>query len=310
LFKELLQTFFEDFMGLFFPKVHEWIDFSHISFLSEEVLTDIAAGEKRRVDLAIETKLKEEDALIIVHIENQAYVQQMFNERMFIYFSRLYEKYRRKILPIAVFSYDAIREEPCTFHVEFPFMEVMRFQYYTVELKKKNWRDFLLRDSPVAAALLSRMGYNDSERVQVRKEFLRMLFRLKPDPARTRLLTAFFETYLTLNEQEEQRLQEEINQLYPDEGAGIMDLLTSWEKKGMVKGKIEGKTEAMHELLCKYISACFPEEARELEQQVLQISDLQTLEWIAHRVFTIKNTVEVRKLISDAVTLMAKELAD
>ncbi|MFA5384926.1 MAG: hypothetical protein WC364_09745 [Eubacteriales bacterium] len=48
--------------------------------------------------------MKEEPGLILVHVEPQAYVQKDFNERMFIYFSRLYEKHRRKILPIAVFT--------------------------------------------------------------------------------------------------------------------------------------------------------------------------------------------------------------
>ncbi len=43
----------------------------------------MTAGEKYRVDLLVETKLKGEDSLIIVHIENQSYVQPSFPERMF-----------------------------------------------------------------------------------------------------------------------------------------------------------------------------------------------------------------------------------
>jgi hypothetical protein len=38
--------------------------------------------------------------------------QHNFNERMFIYFVRLSEKYRRKILPIAILSHDSKRTEP------------------------------------------------------------------------------------------------------------------------------------------------------------------------------------------------------
>jgi hypothetical protein len=104
LFKELIQTFFEEFILLFFPEMYDYIDFQHLSFLSEELFTDVTAGEKYRVDLLVETKLKGEDGLIIVHIENQSYVQPSFPERMFIYFSRLFEKYRTKIVPIAVLA--------------------------------------------------------------------------------------------------------------------------------------------------------------------------------------------------------------
>lgn len=38
LFKELIQTFFEEFILLFFPNMYEHIDFRHLSFLSEELL--------------------------------------------------------------------------------------------------------------------------------------------------------------------------------------------------------------------------------------------------------------------------------
>ena len=95
LFKELLSTFFEEFILLFFPDAHEHLDFHDLSFLQEELLSDVTAGEKYRIDLLVETKLKGEEGLIVIHVESQAYVQKEFNERMFVYFSRLYEKYRR-----------------------------------------------------------------------------------------------------------------------------------------------------------------------------------------------------------------------
>jgi hypothetical protein len=76
-------------------------------FLSEELFTDVTVGEKRRIDILVETKLKGEIGLIIVHVEPQAYPQRDFAEWMFVYFSRLYEKYRRRILPIAVYGLSA-----------------------------------------------------------------------------------------------------------------------------------------------------------------------------------------------------------
>lgn len=106
LFKELLETFFAEFMQLFFPEASRAIDLTHIKFLQQEIFTDVTAGEKHKADIIVETKLRKEPGLILVHVEAQSYMQKKFSERMFIYFSRLYEKYRRKILPIAVFTYD------------------------------------------------------------------------------------------------------------------------------------------------------------------------------------------------------------
>ncbi|PIB48381.1 transposase, partial [Pseudomonas sp. 2822-15] len=84
LFKELIETFFEEFIILFFPEAYEYLDFSNVKFLSEELFTDVTEGEKFRLDLVVELELKGEPGLIIIHVEPQSYQQQNFNERMFI----------------------------------------------------------------------------------------------------------------------------------------------------------------------------------------------------------------------------------
>ncbi|MCS5697186.1 Rpn family recombination-promoting nuclease/putative transposase, partial [Desulfofundulus thermocisternus] len=159
LFKELLETFFAEFMELFFPEAARSIDLTQLRFLQQEIFTDVTAGDRHKVDILVETRLKGQPGLILVHIEPQSYVQKNFNERMFIYFSRLYEKYRRKILPVAVFGYDRVRDEPDSFGIAFPFLDVLNFRFYKLELKKLDWREYIHSDNPVAAALLSKMGF-------------------------------------------------------------------------------------------------------------------------------------------------------
>ncbi len=200
----------------------------------------VVAGEKYRVDLLVETKLRGEDSLIIVHIENQSYVQSSFSERMFIYFSRLLEKYRKNIVPIAVFSYDTIRDEPSTFTLQFPFGHVLDFRFFTVELRKQNWRNYIRQDNPIAAALLSKMGYTESERVELKKQFLRMLVRMELDEAKQRLLFGFFETYVKLSDEEERRLRSEVNEMETKEKEQVMELIISYEQKALEKGREEG----------------------------------------------------------------------
>ncbi len=151
---------------------------------------------RRSVDILAQTQLKGETTAIIIHVENQAYHQNDFNERMFIYFSRSHEKYRYRILPIAVFSHGEKKQEADRFEITFPFKDILNFQFYKLELHHIHWRDYIRHNNPVAAALLSQMGYSQAERVQVKKEFLRMLVRLEIDPARMQLIIGFFEQYL------------------------------------------------------------------------------------------------------------------
>ncbi|WP_440897080.1 Rpn family recombination-promoting nuclease/putative transposase [Amphibacillus sp. Q70] len=137
LYKELIHTFFREFLEAFFPDVHENINFQRMKPLSEEVFTNLLDGDTRRLDIVIETTLKDTDVVIIVHIEPQSYKQSDFNERMYHYFSLLYNKYQKPIIPLAVFSYEEDWGEK-QFTMGFPFFHVLTFNYMTLHLRKKN----------------------------------------------------------------------------------------------------------------------------------------------------------------------------
>ncbi|MBE3575026.1 MAG: DUF4351 domain-containing protein [Firmicutes bacterium] len=246
LFKELLRTFFADFLAAFFPEAYQALDLSEIRFLQQEV-TDLAKGGKRSVDILAEVRLKGEEGLILVHVENQAQVDQEFGERMYIYFNRLYHSLRRRILPIAVFSHDGSREEPDTFEMKFRFLDVLHFRFYKLQLRRLYWRDYLHKDNAAVAALMAKMGFRPGERAQVKLEIVRMLARMRLDPARSGLIMAFVETYLPLNRAEEEDFQAGLATLEPKEAATLMEFTTSWHEKGRAEGRVEGRVEGLAE---------------------------------------------------------------
>ena len=305
LFKELLETYFAEFMQIFFPAAAQAIDLKQIKFLQQEIFTDVTAGEKHEVDILVETQLKDEPGLILIHVEPQAYAQKDFNERMFIYFSRLYEKYRRKILPVAIFSYDQERDEPDTFQIGFSFLEVLRFQFYKLELKKLNWRHYIDSNNPAAAALLSKMGFKPGERVRVKLEFMRMLARLKQDPARTELLGGFFETYLKLNREEEEQLYHELGKIDKKEADTIMQITTSWHEKGRMEGRVEGRVEGRIEggqdAICKYLVTRFKVDPAIARDKVQHITDRDVLDRTLTELFTAGSVGEAQSIIQNAV---------
>ena len=112
----------------------------------------------------------------------------------------------------------------------------MSFNFYKLELRKLHWRDYIVSDNPVAAALLSKMGFKPEEKVRVKLEFMRMLTRMKLDPARMELLGGFFETYLKLTRTEEEQLYRELNRIDSKEADAIMQITTSWHEKGRLEG--------------------------------------------------------------------------
>lgn len=53
LFKELLSTFFLEFIELFFPQVTHYLEPDTVQFLDKEVFTDVTSGEEHAEDAYI-----------------------------------------------------------------------------------------------------------------------------------------------------------------------------------------------------------------------------------------------------------------
>jgi predicted transposase/invertase (TIGR01784 family) len=244
LFKELLSTFFLEFLELFFPQIAAAIDPDSVSFLPQEYFADLTVGETKIVDLLAQVRLAGQDVGFLIHLEAQATSRAEFSRRMFFYFSRLHQKYLQRIYPIVVFSFDEpYREEPQQYCVEFDDFKVMEFNFKAIQLNRLNWRDFLNQLNPVAAALMAKMRIDEGDRPRVKVECLRVLATLRLDPARTKLISGFVDTYLRLNVQEEQVFQESVGTLEGTEREGIMQIVTSWMEQGIAEGRTEGIAE-------------------------------------------------------------------
>ncbi|WP_368901826.1 Rpn family recombination-promoting nuclease/putative transposase [Oceanobacillus oncorhynchi] len=243
--KKLIQEFFEEFIEAFFPNLHPHIDFSNVSFLEQEVYLDYINGRKKEIDVLAEVKLNHEDKILHIHTEAQSTHEADFPERMFLYFSYLYAKHRKPIQPIAVLSYNREKEEPTQFRIDTPTQDVLQFNFLQLHLIKKDWRAYIQSDNPAVAALLSQMGYEAHERVQVKLEFLRMITRMQINPAQMEFLYGYFETYLKLNKEEEAQMMEQMENLPEEEKDMVLQLPNSYFERGLEKGKQEGIEEGI-----------------------------------------------------------------
>ena len=238
LFKELIQTFFWEFIELFLPDVLSYISTDNLTFLPEEVFTDVTSGDKRKIDLLAQVKWQGKDRYFLIHVENQAYTQSEFERRMFHYFARLDAKYLLPIYPVVIFSYkQPKRPEKEQYQVTFPDKKILEFNYTSIQLNRLNWREFLTQPNPVAAALMAKMDFPSEERAKVKLECLRMLATLRLDSARIDLISGFVDTYLRLNAKEEQQFESELKQAGLAEEEKVMEIVTSWMEKGIERGE-------------------------------------------------------------------------
>ncbi len=104
--------------------------------------------------------------------------------------------------------------------------------------------------NPVSAALLSKMGYNEREKVKIKIEFYRILTELKIDLEKQDILVDFFQTYLILSEEEEESFVKEVKKLDNAEEILEMPVLYSERMKaiGREKGREEGREKEREEV--------------------------------------------------------------
>ncbi len=78
LFKELISTFFVEFLDLFLPQVASQIDRDSIQFLPQDVFTDVTSGEKKEIDLLAQVRYQQQETYFLIHVENQSYTESEF----------------------------------------------------------------------------------------------------------------------------------------------------------------------------------------------------------------------------------------
>jgi predicted transposase/invertase (TIGR01784 family) len=275
-FKELISTFFLEFLELFLPEIASTIDSNSVTFLQQEYFVDLVEGEEKVIDLLAEVKQAGQDATFLIHIEPQSTSQTIFPARMFFYFARLHQSHRQRIYPIALFSYDEpYKAAQSTYSVEFPDFQVLQFQFKAIQLNRLDWRDYLNRPNPVAAALMAKMRIAETDRPKVKAECLRLLVTLRLDRAKTRLISKFVDTYLRLNAREEEAFQSEIDKLDVGQKEAIMQTLTSWEEKGIEKGIEKGQRSLILRLLSRKVGT-LPKPTRD-RLKTLKTAQLEAL---------------------------------
>lgn len=249
LFKELLTTFFPDFVALFLPEVGAYLDASSLVFLDKEVFTDVIAGARYEADLVARGRFRATEAYFLIHVEQQAQPQEEFGRRMFRYFARFHEQYGLPVYPVVLFSFDHPRApQPESYRVTFPDRTVLEFSYRVIQLNRLHWRDFVNRPNPVACALMAKMRIARAERPYVKVQCLRLLATLRLDRAKMYLIAGFVDSYLRLTAAEEETFRRTLAaDAAPAEQEEIMELLTSWEERGLQRGLQQGVQQGLQQ---------------------------------------------------------------
>lgn len=248
--KDAVEHYFPEFMAFYFPAAYIEIDWTKEQvFLDQELRAVVQDAElgKRFVDKLIRVTLQNGvENWIYIHIEVQGTKQTEFAERMFVYNYRLYDRYRRPIASMAVladthqqwkptsFGFEALG---CKHTLEFPIAKLTDYHDHEDALLASDNAFALI----TAAHILTQKTRNKhQERYEAKLRLIRLLYQRQWDKQRVINLFVVVDWLMKLPEWLDNQVWREIESIEEDEK---MQYITSVERIGLAKGRVEGRLE-------------------------------------------------------------------
>lgn len=301
LFKELLQTFFREFMELFYADVAARLDFSRVTFIDKELFTDLPDGSQREADLVAQVyTLDGEPEIILAHIEVEARRKNSMPLRMFEYYMMLRLRHRIPTFPIVVYLSPGAGGLTAETHEDRVFDHLVNlFTYQAVGLPDLQADDYHGDTNLLGAALSALMRPSRLGKVAQKYASLRAMAHSRMDEARIALLTNVVEVYLKLEPAEQQAFEEMVA---TPEGEEVARMISVYEQRGMQKGIEQGIEQGVEQgilrgkktTVLRQMEVKFGELPERVRVQVEAISDPEELDRLADLIVTADSLNQMR----------------
>ncbi len=269
--KEAITRFFQPFMALLFPHIAAEIDWAQgYKFLDKE-LAQIKRGHttgKSVADKLVQVYLRDgTKRWLLIHIEVQGRPSRRFNERMYIYNYRLFDRFRVKVVSLAVIlqpsraSLGDYQSEQwgCRVNFAFPVVSVPDFLSRGEELEASR--------NPFAVVLLAQLRASEKKgdnvsRFAAKRELVFRLYDKGFTRADIHELFRMIDWLITLPKELEEKLEQEV---YEYEERQPMELLSRLElraiergeQKGRQEGRQEGEQKGMGQIVMRQLTRLF-----------------------------------------------------
>ena len=255
-FKNLLQTFFREFLLLFFHRWAERLDATAVEWLDKEIFPDPPEGQRRILDLVAKLPTRQAVAgvrpgepdqwLALVHIEIESPDKATpLRPRMFDAYVQLRRRHRLPVLPIGLYlrvGLDGIGID--VYEEKFWELRPIHFEYLYVGLPALDAVKYVEGANWLGVALAALMRIPKDRVAWLGAEALRRIQAAPLSDQQRFMLGECVQAYLPLDEVQ-QRMFERL--LATENYHGVQAMNTTWYEKGIERGRRDFLRELLEE---------------------------------------------------------------
>ena len=213
LWKAIFEYTFEDFLTFFFPNSKDIFDFRKEPVFLDKELQQIFPPEDGQYNPTYVDKLVKiptiegDEEWILVHIEIQGTPEKLFERRMFRYYSRIFDKYDKQIIAIAIFTDNDQTFHPTKFENSF-LGTSLSYQFNTLKVLDQSIEELQQNSNPFACVILAvlaaiegkKKGYDFT--FKFKKELFVEFDKRNLEPEKKRAVLLFLDKYVELGNKE------------------------------------------------------------------------------------------------------------
>ena len=297
--KDVLERYFEDFMLFFFPQAHRRIDWNKKpEFLDKELLSVVRDAEigTRFADKLVKIyRISGEENWILIHVEIQSQEESNFASRMYTYNYRIYDKYQKFVVSLAVLGDENPSWRPSQFNYQlfgcgidfrFPVIKLLDYEQRLSELEQSR--------NPFATVVMAHLqakatASNRANRKQQKLTLVKRLYDLGFERDSIIILFKFIDWMMTLPTDLAREFWQEYSSF---EESKHMQYVTSVERIGIEKGVCQGLLEAIE----LGLELKFGADALSLMSEISQIDDIEKLRSIKEGIKTVASIEELQQI--------------
>ncbi len=306
--KEALEFFFEDFIQFFFPQVHADVDWSRgVEFLDKELQQLVPESEHglRIVDkLARVFRVSGEENWVLVHVEVQGQPEQQFEQRLYVYNFRLFDRFNRTVATLAVLCDTQSGWRPKEYRSELWGCEV-RFRFPIIKLLDYagDWNNLEASRNPFAAVVMAHLKTKETVddpngRKSWKLQIVKNLYRRGWTKDQVFQLLRVIDWMMDLPAPLAYQFREELDQFESEEKN--MPYVTSMERIAKEEGREEGREEGAVTTLRQTINLMMSVRGfsgKPLCDRVRELSDPHLLEQIQNGLILGQTLEEIERLL-------------